>query len=158
TCKASATRKRWRSCPPPSGKPGSNSGAMSRRCSRTPARRRLEAADGYPCAPAWIWVGNQLGQFNLGRLQHELILPFRRRRQLDVLDTPAAMLERPPKRRLPRHVPRQPNGRRIETRQHLDGFLLVLGHHGFQDEMFLQGVLGFLVDVAHRGANLLVGV
>src|SRR5262245_11281042 len=64
--------------------------------------------------------GRKSGQLDLGRLQDELVLPLGRGRQLDLLDTPALMLQRAAERRLPRDVAGEPNRRGVEAGRHLD--------------------------------------
>src|SRR5207244_1253471 len=82
-----------------------------------------------------------LSQLHLGWLEHELVLPFGRRRQFQLLDAPAVMPQRAFERRLARHVARQPDRRWVEARGHFHLVALLLGDHRRENDVLLQGVL-----------------
>src|ERR1700681_2731871 len=96
-------------------------------------------------------------QFHLRRLHHEMILAFRERPELDLLDTPAAVDQGSPEGGLAGDIAGQANGRGIEAGGDLDGSAFVLGEHRFQDEMFLQGFLALAMDFADAGPQVHVG-
>src|SRR6476620_4165352 len=91
---------------------------------------------------------------NLGRLQDELILTGRRRRQLELFDPPAVMLEDALIGRLARHVADHPNRGRVKTHRHVHRFSLLFLHDGLQDEVFVKSGLALPMNVTDRRSDL----
>jgi hypothetical protein len=86
-----------------------------------------------------------------------MILPLGERAQLDLLDAPAAMDQRSLEGGLASDIAGQADGGRVEAGGNFDLAVLVLGQHGLQNEMLLQGFLTLAVDLAYAGAQVLVG-
>src|SRR5207249_1569445 len=91
---------------------------------------------------------------HFGRLQHELIRPFRRSGELQFLDAPADVVDLPAERWLTRDVADDANRRRIETLWHSRGVALGAAQDGLDHRVFLQGCLRLLVNLAHGLADL----
>src|SRR5205807_5809386 len=99
-----------------------------------------------------------LRQLDFRGHKDELILSLGRRRQLDLLDPPAVMLQGTLEGRLAGDVADQTDLRRIKTARHLDFRPFGLGQHRLQHQMLLDRRLALPVNVAHGSADVCVWI